>query len=133
MTTTIEIITPSPNLQLVEQCLPIVKNLLDGTPLNLTNIHLIIKTVMEVIEDTPVKGSYQKDLALKIIKALALELTVDDNSIVLINLIDSGSIGNIIDLVVDASKGKLNINLVIDTTVTCFKIWIPRISKAFRK
>ena len=41
---------------------------------------------------------------------------------------------NLIELVIDASKGKLNINTAIDvgieTTKSCFKFWYRRFKKA---
>lgn len=112
----------------IDNYLEIVKNILKGTPINVTSIHLIIRTVMEVVEGTPVKGSEQKTLALKILRQLFIDFTDDDIESTLISLLDSGAIGNLIDLVVDASKGKTNINKIIDTTATCCKFWIPRIS-----
>lgn len=112
----------------VDSYLKIVKSILKGTPINVTSIHLIIRTVMEVVEDTPVKGSEQKTVALKILRQLFIDFTDDDIESTLISLLDSGAIGNLIDLIVDASKGKTNINKIIDTTVTCCKFWIPRVS-----
>ena len=109
--------------------LPLVKKLLEGTPINVQSIHLIIKTVIEVIEGSPIKGSEQKTLALKILRQLFIDFTDDDIESTLINLLDSGAIGNIIDLVIDASKGKINVNKIIDTTATCCKFWIPRFRK----
>ena len=116
----------------VNAYLKIVKNILYGTPINVKSVHLIIRTVMEVVEGTPVKGSEQKDLALKILRQLFIDFTDDDIESTLINLLDSGTIGNLIDLIVDASKGKINVNKIIDTTVTCCKFWIPRINGRLR-
>ena len=116
----------------IDNYLEIVKNILKGTPINVTSIHLIIRTVMEVIEGTPVKGSEQKTLALKILRQLFIDFTDDDIESTLISLLDNGAIGNLIDLVVDASKGKTNINKIIDTTATCCKFWIPKISGRLR-
>lgn len=112
-----------------DKYLKIVKDILKGTPINVTSVHLIIRTVMEVVEGTPVKGSEQKDLALKILRQLFIDFTDDDIESTLISLLDSGAIGNLIDLIVDASKGKTNINKIIDTTATCCKFWVPRLRK----
>jgi hypothetical protein len=43
----------------------------------------------------------------------------------LLLLIDNGTIGNLIDLVVDASKGKLNINAAAETTAGCLSSCLP--------
>jgi len=117
----------SNELSNVDTYLGLVKTMLKGTPINVTSIHLIIRTVMEVIEGTPIKGSQQKALALKILRQLFIDFTDDDIESTLIKLLDSGAIGNLIDLIVDASKGKTNINKIIDTTATCCKFWIPKI------
>ena len=117
----------SNELSNVDTYLGLVKTMLKGTPINVTSIHLIIRTVMEVIEGTPIKGSQQKTLALKILRQLFIDFTDDDIESTLIKLLDSGAIGNLIDLIVDASKGKTNINKIIDTTATCCKFWIPKI------
>ena len=109
--------------------LKVVKEMLKGTPINVTSIHLILKTVMEVVEGTPVKGSDQKTLTLKILRQLFIDFTDDDLESTLIGLLDSGAINNLIDLIVDASKGKMNINTVVKTTTVCCKFWIPRLKR----
>ena len=109
--------------------LKVVKEMLKGTPINVTSIHLILKTVMEVVEGTPIKGSEQKTVALKILRQLFIDFTDDDLESTLIGLLDSGAINNLIDLIVDASKGKMNINTVVKTTKVCCKFWIPRLKR----
>ena len=109
-----------------------VKTRLKGVSINVTSIHIIIRTVMEVVEGTPIKGSEQKTLSLKILRQLFIDFTDDDLESTLISLLDSGAIGNLIDLIVDASKGKTNINKIVDTTATCCKFWIPRVSGHLR-
>ena len=111
----------------VDNYLKIVKTLLKSTPINVTNIHLIIRTVMEVIEATPIKGSKQKSLAIKILRQLC---TDDDLESTLIILLNSEAIGNLIDLIVDASKGKTNINKIVETSTRCK--FLPRISSRLR-
>ena len=44
-----------------------------------STIHLIIKYVMEEIEDTPYKGVEQKELALKLIRALIVDITENED------------------------------------------------------
>ena len=109
--------------------LKVVKEILKGTPINVTSLHLILKTVMEIVEGTPIKGSEQKTVALKILRQLFIDFTDDDLESTLIGLLDSGAINNLIDLIVDASKGKMNINTVVKTTKVCCKFWIPRLKR----
>lgn len=117
---------------LVNKYLPIIKESLEGTPINVVSIHLIIKTVMELIEGTEYKGAQQKQIALSILRQLFIDFTEDDVESILLGMIDAGVISNLIDLVSDASKGKLNINKTIDTTATCCKFWIPRLTKRLK-
>lgn len=117
---------------LVNKYLPIIKESLEGTPINVVSIHLIIKTVMELIEGTEYKGAQQKQIALSILRQLFIDFTEDDIESILLGMIDAGVISNLIDLVSDASKGKLNINKTIDTTATCCKFWIPRLRRRLK-
>jgi hypothetical protein len=117
---------------LVNKYLPIIKESLEGTPINVVSIHLIIKTVMELLEGTEYKGAQQKQIALSILRQLFIDFTEDDVESILLGLIDAGVISSLIDLVSDASKGKLNINKTIDTTATCCKFWIPRLTRRLK-
>ena len=80
---------------------------------------------MELVEDTPIKGVEQKAFALKIIRELFKDLTEGEDEIVLLKLLDDGSISNIIDLVVDATNGKLNINAIVETSTQCVTTCLP--------
>tara|TARA_R110002012_G_scaffold189083_1_gene356268 strand:+ start:140 stop:667 length:528 start_codon:yes stop_codon:yes gene_type:complete len=90
-------------------------------------IHLVIKYVMELVEETPLKGIEQKELSLKVLKELFKDLTEGDDEIILLKLIDDGTIGNMIDLIVDATHGKLNVNALIETSSSCILTCIPYI------
>jgi hypothetical protein len=106
-----------------------LKESLEGTPINVKSLHLIIKTTMEIIEDTPITGTEQKEIALKILRQLFIDFTDDDIESTLINLLDTGVIGNLIDLITDASKGKLNINKIVETSTSCIKFLVPLFCK----
>ena len=69
------------------------------------NIIIIVKHAMEIVELTELKGEEQKNMAIKLIKSFTKDL--DDIKI----LIDDETLSSTIDLIVDATKGKLNINL----------------------
>ena len=50
-----------------------------------STLHLIIKYVMELVEQTPLKGSEQKEMALKLIRALIVDFTdAEDERVLLI-------------------------------------------------
>ena len=115
---------------------PAMKNIFDKTLLTVKNkvsvvnirpstLHLILKYVMEEVEKTPIKGSEQKEMALKLIRALVVDLTENEDEKVLLKLLDDGTISNMIDLIVDATRGKLDINTLTEVTSGCLNNCIP--------
>lgn len=83
-----------------------------------STIAILIKYVMEAVEDTPLKGAEQKDYALRLIRSLVVELADDEDKEYLLIAIDSGSVSDTIDLVVAASRGELNVNMIVETAAT---------------
>ena len=102
-----------------------VKEKISVISIRSTTLHLIIKYVMEEIEETSIKGAEQKEMALKIIRALVIDFTDGNDEKVLLKLIDDNTISNLIDLIVDATKGKLNINSVAKVSSGCINNCIP--------
>ena len=99
-----------------------------------STLALIIKFVMEAVEDTPVKGSEQKDYALRLIRSLVLELAEGDDKEYLLIALDSGSVADTIDLIVAATRGELNVNMVVETaTTSCLPCVMGIVSKRSRK
>ena len=92
-------------------------------------IHLVIKYVMELVEETPLKGIEQKELSLKVLRELFIDLTEGDDEKVLLQLLDDETVGNMIDLIVDATHGKINVNTAIVTSITCLSACIPILYK----
>ena len=90
-----------------------------------STLHLVLKYVMEEIEDTQVTGVEQKELALKLIRALVIDFTEGEDEEVLIKLLNDGTVGNMIDLIVDATKGKININAVSTVGAGFFNHCVP--------
>ena len=103
----------------------IVKNKVSVVNIRPSTLHLILKYVMEEVEKTPIKGTEQKELALKLISALVVDLTENEDEKVLLQLLDDGTISNMIDLIVDATHGKLDINTLTTVTSGCLNNCIP--------
>ena len=78
--------------------------------LNERTLILFLKYAMEIVEVTKLKGSEQKALALKLLRKLVETLEDEAVKNLCLTLIDSGAISQAIDVIVDASKGKLHIN-----------------------
>ena len=98
------------NKTLYNNCLNTIKNKLSKLDTHLNNIHLLIKYVMETIEETELKGIDQKKLALAIIQDIISEIKNEDEKKRLEELLHNNTISNIIELIVDATKGKINVN-----------------------
>jgi hypothetical protein len=92
------------------------------TGITVKTLHILIKYVMEAAEQSPLKGKDQKQFALRLIKELIDNMS-DSNTekYVLLNLYESESISNTIELVVSASKGELNLNKVGSCIWSCIK------------
>ena len=98
-----------------------------------STLHLILKYVMEEVESTPIKGIKQKEFALQLLRELIKDLTDKEDEETLLKLLDNGTISNIIDLIVDASNGKLNINTTLEVAKGCFTICVPYIFSVIAK
>ena len=91
-----------------------------GIVINSKNITLVIKLAMEIVEASALKGEEQKTLVEKIVRKIIVEAPIaDDKEKLLLNMIDEGIVGDVIDLVVSASKGELDINIVEKAATGC--------------
>ena len=102
-----------------------LKQKLSVVTIRLSTVHLIIKHIMETVEETPLKGEEQRNMALKLMRATIIDFTDGADEEVLLQLLDDGTIGNFIDLIVDATHGKLNINSAINVGSGCIRRCIP--------
>jgi len=76
----------------------------------LPNLQSIILLAIETVEYKKIKSHDKKAAALQIVYNFIDTLPESENKIFLTNCYDNGNIADMIDLVVDASKGKLKIN-----------------------
>lgn len=105
-----------------DHCFAKLKTKVDsmGLVINSKNITLVIKLAMEIVEASALKGEEQKKLVEKIIRKIVVEAPIsDDKETLLLNMIDEGIVGDVIDLIVSASNGELNINVVEKAAVGC--------------
>lgn len=94
------------------------------------NIMIYVKYAMEIVEGTPLKGIAQKQLVIDVIRKLIVTAKLSTvNESLCMDFIDSGALSQTIDLIVDASKGKLNINkpiVLIKRILTCCLAFLNR-------
>jgi len=119
------IIKTETNNTIYDNALIIVKDKLSNITIRASTIHLIIKYVMETVEKTPIKGIEQKNLALRLIRELIVDLTDNEDEKILLKLLDDGTISNMIDLIVDATRGRLNINRVVTVSSKLIYTCVP--------
>lgn len=116
----------TPNNQIIYNAiLEILKEKVSNISIRPSTLYLIIKYVMEEIENTPTKGIERKEMALKLIRELIIDFAEGEDEKVLLQLLDDNTIGSMIDLIVDASKGKLNINAISNVGSGIFNNCIP--------
>jgi len=95
-----------------------VKNRMGEAGIKASTLAIAIRYTMEAIEKTPVKGKDQMDFALRIISELINELDDSEEKTFLRQTIDNGGVKETIELVILASKGKLDINTVVNVGAT---------------
>ena len=97
---------------------------LEITPETITTV---IQLAMEIVEASNLKGKAQKKLVTKIVKKVVEDAPIsDEKEKLILDMIEFGVVGNVIDLVVSASKGELNINSAVATATGCCLSFLKR-------
>ena len=110
----------SPAELIFENALKSVKSRLGVTEVNAQTIMLVVKYAMEVVELVDMKGSEQRELALQLVRRIVKDAPIsDEREKLCLDMLDSGAVGQTMDLVIDATKGHLNINSVVKTAEAC--------------
>tara|TARA_B100000282_G_C31544463_1_gene404532 strand:- start:93 stop:437 length:345 start_codon:yes stop_codon:yes gene_type:complete len=101
-------------------CMKELNSRLHGVDISVENFMLILRFSMEVVEITKLKGSAQKELAIRLVRKIIVDAPISDSKEkLLLDMIDQGVLGNTVDLIVDASRGKLDINTVVKVASGC--------------
>ena len=99
---------------LVKSILEKVKGTLAKKAEKLENEHSLfkfLKTLMEAVEIEDVQDANKKDIVESVLRSLVEESEMDDDKKnICLTLIDSGAVGDTIDIIVAATKGELDIN-----------------------
>ena len=83
-------------------------------------ITTVIQISMEIVEATALKGEEQKKLVEKLVTKSVKDAPItEEKRKLLLSMIDEGIVGDVIDLVVSATKGELDINAVEKVAVGC--------------
>ena len=102
-----------------------LKGKIGDTEINAQTIIKVLRFAMEVVEAAPnFKGPAQRDLAIKLVRQIVVEAPIsDEKEKLLLDMIDQGILANTVELVVAASKGNLDINMVVAVATGCCKLF----------
>tara|TARA_E500000331_G_scaffold281544_1_gene275017 strand:+ start:20 stop:370 length:351 start_codon:yes stop_codon:yes gene_type:complete len=88
--------------------------------INARTIISVIHFAMEIVEATTLKGKEQRALVEKLVRQVVVDAPItDEKEKILLYMIDEGIVGDIIDLVVSATKGEVNINAAVEISKIC--------------
>ena len=87
----------------------------------------IVKIAMEIVEATKLKGKEQKALVERIVRKIVTDAPLDESKkSIVISMLDEGIVGDVIDLVVSATKGELDINSVEKVATGCLSCFLKK-------
>lgn len=97
-----------------------LKEKLADVEINVTTITTVVKFSMEIVEMTQLKGKEQKKMVEKLVRKVVEDAPIsDDKEKFLLDMVDEGVVGDVIEMVVSASRGEFNINATVDVAQTC--------------
>jgi hypothetical protein len=114
----------------VESAYLVVKERVGSVKIGSSTVAMYVQTAMEAIEKTSeLKGPQKKQAALQVVrKALDEAPRISDESSTrdtVVQMIDQGVVADIIDLIVSASRGKVDVNKAISTGVKTYRMGRP--------
>jgi len=112
-----------------DECLKKLKTLLKESNLEITpgTITTVIKVAMEVVEASKLKGSAQKKLVTKIVRKVVVDAPItDEKEKLILDMVDQGVVENVVELVVSASKGEVDINAAVKVATGCCASFLKR-------
>ena len=97
-----------------------LKERLTGIEVSSSTIITVLRFAMEVVEATELKGAAQKQLCNKLVRQIVVDAPIaDQNEQLLLNMLDRGILESTMDLIVDATKGRLDINQILKVGEGC--------------
>jgi len=107
-----------------DECMISLQDKLQDTEVTVENFMTIVKFSMEVVEVTQLKGTEQKEMSIRLVRKVIVDAPIsDEKEKLLLDMIDAGVLGGTVDLIVDVSKGNVNINTAIKVAVGCCQIF----------
>lgn len=101
-----------------------LKEKIGDMEINADNITKVLKFAMECVEVTELKGDAKKDLAIKLVRQVVEEAPIsDEKEKLLLDMIDQKVLHGMVDLVVEAKEGKIDINALKQVGTGCCNIF----------
>ena len=98
-------------LEIISEIIYKLKSKYGETKITNKSIHLILRETIELVDKIKCNGPQKKKHVITIMKTLISDLVEDENEKNLfISIIENEILENMIDLIIDASRGKININ-----------------------
>lgn len=108
--------------------------------ITLETIHIVLKEGMELLEQLNCAGEKKKEYVIIITRILVTDLVENEtDKKIILELIDKKVLENIIDLIIQGSKGQLNLNnkktqqKIVSCTKSCIPILIDTTAKIISK
>jgi len=96
---------------LFQKCKNKLLNRLDDVGLTPATLVLVVRYAMEIVELTKLKGRDQKDMAIKLVRAVVVDSNLEESKKnICLHMLDEGVVERTIDLIIDATKGRISVN-----------------------
>jgi hypothetical protein len=110
-----------------DYCMIELKKKIDGVEVNADTVITILKYAMEVVELSTAKGEAQRELAIKLVRKVVVDAPIsDEKEKLLLDLIDNGILANTVELVLEASRGDIEVNNVAQVAVGCCTTFLKK-------
>jgi hypothetical protein len=104
-----------------------LNNKIGNMEINADNIITVLQFAMECVEVTELKGKAKKDLAIKLVRQVVEEAPIsDEKEKLLLDMIDQKILHGMVDLVVEAKDGKIDINTIHQVGSGCCAVFMKR-------
>ncbi len=103
-----------------EDVMKMLKEKIGDMEITADTIINVLRFAMECVEVTQLKGKEKKDLAIKLVREVIVDAPIsDEKEKLLLDMIDQKVLHNMVDLVVDATHGRLDVDTVTQVASGC--------------
>ena len=107
-----------------EDVMKMLKEKIGDMEITADTVISVLKFSMECVELTQLKGEEKKDLAIKLVRQVVEEAPIsDEKEKLLLDMIDQKVLHGMVDLVVEAKEGKIDINALKQVGTGCCNIF----------